>query len=175
MMKANVTWWTIILNGARCFTCHFECTTPPTNHIDTCLGCHVVTDLHARLGHADCATCHNGTPQTGNVEVSNCTTCHPLGRPDKCNLANFHDPDMNADCLSCHPECVGVFTTTTTTILSFPHYTDTCQQCHPATDLHAGQAIPIVQNVTTRIPRQGMWNRLTASSVIPLPVPGPVI
>ena len=124
--------------GASCFACHFECTTPPSRHIDTCLGCHVVTDLHARLGHAVCSTCHNGDPEAGNVEPSNCTTCHPLGRPDKCNLANLHDPDMNADCLSCHPECDGVFTTTTTTMLSYPHYTDTCEQCHLPTELHSG-------------------------------------
>ncbi len=159
-------------NGAHCFSCHFECTTPPTNHIDSCLGCHVVTELHARLGHANCATCHSGTPQTGNVAVSSCTTCHPLGRPDKCNLANFHDPVMNADCLSCHPECVGVFTTTTTTILSFPHYTNTCEECHTATDLHSGSGhISCEECHNGGIPQAG--NVEPASCIVCHPLAGP--
>ena len=149
-------------SGARCFSCHFECTTPPSNHIDICLGCHVDTDLHARLGHGECDTCHSGTPQIGNVDASSCTACHPLGRPDKCNLANFHDPDMNGDCLSCHPECVGVFTTTTTTILSFPHYTNTCEQCHTPTELHAELGHDnCAECHNGAYLRQEMWNQLT--------------
>ena len=36
-------------NNADCLICHFECDSPPSDHIESCITCHVVADLHARL------------------------------------------------------------------------------------------------------------------------------
>jgi len=132
--------------AAECLTCHLECgggpsTTTTTqiffHYTNTCEQCHTSTDLHAGLGHTNCAECHNGAPQVGNVEPGNCIVCHPLVGQGSCNLIEGHDPAFGAECLICHPECGGGPSTTTTTQL-FPHYTNTCEQCHAVTDLHAG-------------------------------------
>ena len=45
-------------NNADCLLCHFECDSPPSQHIETCITCHTSTDLHDRLGHSDCSQCH---------------------------------------------------------------------------------------------------------------------
>ena len=86
-------------------------------------------------GTADCIQCHG---HGGTVEPTDCMACHPLGDPGTCNLSNYHDPRMGTECFTCHTECTGVVTTTTTTIQTFPHYTNTCEQCHLPADLHAG-------------------------------------
>ena len=99
--------------------------------------CHTVTDLHAGAGHTNCTECHNGAPQTGNVEPANCIVCHPLAGPGSCDLIEGHDPGYAAECLTCHVECGGGPSTTTTTQV-FAHYTITCEECHTVTDLHAG-------------------------------------
>ena len=122
-------------SGADCTSCHFECTSPPARHIYFCLTCHVSDDLHDYPGHADCIKCHG---HGGTVGPDDCMACHPLGDPGTCNLSNYHDPRMGTECFTCHTECTGVVTTTTTTIQTFPHYTNTCEQCHLPADLHAG-------------------------------------
>jgi len=85
-------------------------------------GCHVAGDsedpeegtLHAL--HSNCTQCHEGTPELGNVYASSCIECHPFDDAGKCPLVNFHDPGKGATCLSCHPDCEGGETTTTTTV-----------------------------------------------------------
>ena len=131
--------------AAECLICHPECgggpsTTTTTqlfpHYTTTCEQCHTFTELHAVGGHSNCTICHNGAPQAGNVEPASCTVCHPLAGPGSCNLIEGHDPGLAAECLTCHPECGGGPSTTTTTQV-FAHYTITCEECHTFTELHA--------------------------------------
>ena len=134
-----------------CLNCHTNCvendttttvspnpttTTPPTNHIETCLQCHSTDDLHATTSHGSCGICHEGgTGQKGNVEPSACIACHPAGDPDKCGLVDEH----GSSCYTCHFECLDVTTTvgpeTTTTTAPTDHM-GTCITCHDPEDLH---------------------------------------
>ena len=116
-----------------CTACHFECTSPPDRHIDFCLGCHV-DDLHDYPGHSDCLKCHG---HGGPVEPTDCMVCHPLGDPGKCNLSNYHDPNMGAECFTCHTECEAG-PSTTTTILLWNHMQYNCLDCHVVDALHEG-------------------------------------
>ena len=121
-------------SGAQCSACHFECGTPPADHIDSCLACHVADNLHDYPGHSDCIQCHG---HGGPVEPNNCIICHPLGDPGKCNLSNYHDPNMGAECFTCHTECEAGPTTTTTS-LTYNHIANDCLTCHVVDTLHAG-------------------------------------
>ena len=86
---------------------------PPKSHIEICLSCHVVSDLHAIAAHSNCSQCHAGTPQKGNVSAEECIKCHPLAAPgDKCSLANINS--HGSSCLACHVKCADSITTTTT-------------------------------------------------------------
>ncbi len=58
-----------------------------------------------------CNTCHDVVGDTPSSSM--CIQCHPLGDPGQCQLVNFHDPGIGADCLVCH-DCDGETTTTTT-------------------------------------------------------------
>ena len=69
--------------------------------------------IHAVSSHTNCSSCHDGAPEAGNVNSSVCIVCHPTGDPGKCSLAGLHE--TFADCLTCHSDCDGGETTTTTT------------------------------------------------------------
>jgi hypothetical protein len=84
-------------------------TVPPKSHIDICITCHVVSNLHAQPAHSNCSVCHDGAPGKGNVTADKCVVCHPTGNPGKCNLVNSH----GSSCLDCHVKCAEGSTTTT--------------------------------------------------------------
>lgn len=131
-----------IKHGNSCLGCHSDCpgaettTTTPSpseGHMDMCVECHVMDDLHAIGSHSVCVRCHAGN----EVEVGACAVCHPVDDPGKCNLANNH----GSSCLTCHKECTGTSTTTTTS--PFEDHINTCLVCHLPDDLHA------IENHTT--------------------------
>jgi len=107
-----------ISHGSSCLECHDECVgatttttaSPYEEHLDVCLECHVVDDLHEKQGHNDCAKCHEGD----EVAVGKCIVCHPLGSPGKCSLVNDH----GSSCLDCHSYCSDSTTTTTAEVTS---------------------------------------------------------
>jgi len=70
--------------------------------------------IHSVSTHTACDSCHDGAFEAGNVFASACIVCHPLGDAGKCPLVEFHDPGKGAICLSCHTDCGGETTTTTT-------------------------------------------------------------
>ncbi len=123
-----------ISHGSACLGCHDECTGPSTtttvspfpNHIDTCLECHVVDDLHDVENHSNCNQCHKGDI----VEVGACVICHPTDDPGKCNLVNRY----HWTCLECHPDCAEPTTTTTESIFSGGGHISVCAVCHRESD-----------------------------------------
>ena len=123
-------------HGSACFECHTECTggetttttpSPSEGHIDMCIKCHVVDDLHAIGSHNTCTQCHSGD----KVGVGACAVCHPTDGPGKCRLVSGH----GSSCFTCHNECVGTPTTTTTS--PFEDHISMCLDCHIPDDLHA--------------------------------------
>ena len=123
-------------HGSACLECHAECTggettttttSPSEGHIDMCIECHVVDDLHAIGSHNTCTQCHSGN----EVGVGTCAVCHPTDGPGKCNLVSGH----GSSCFTCHNECVGTPTTTTTS--PFEDHISICLDCHMPDDLHA--------------------------------------
>ena len=144
-------------HGSSCNTCHTTCsggvttttipnqststtTAPPAyGHIDDCTGCHTVSDLHARQGHGDCSQCHDGTPQAGNVSPGNCVKCHPLGDAGKCNLIINH----GGSCLTCHSNCSGGITTTTT----IPNPPPSCSLTVDPESVRSGFLIPLFARI----------------------------
>ncbi|MEE8381634.1 MAG: CFI-box-CTERM domain-containing protein [Thermodesulfobacteriota bacterium] len=123
-----------ISHGSSCLGCHDECTGPSTtttvspfpNHIDTCLECHVVDDLHDVENHSNCNQCHKGDI----VEVGACVICHPTDDPGKCNLVNRY----HWTCLECHPDCAEPTTTTTESIFAGGGHISVCAVCHRESD-----------------------------------------
>ncbi len=114
--------------GTDCLVCHTNCreggttttTAPPLEHIEICLECHWLDDLHKRSGHRTCTQCHD-TTDGGEivkfyVEAGKCVVCHPMDGPGKCSLADLH----GTTCLKCHKECVDETVTTTTTTMVNP-------------------------------------------------------
>jgi hypothetical protein len=142
-------------HGNTCRTCHAVCaessttttsigsatTTAPPNysHIEDCLACHKVSDLHARQGHVTCTQCHEGTPQAGNVSPGKCITCHPLGNAGKCNLITNH----GSSCTACHTSCSGGGTTTST----IPNPPPTCTVTTNPASVRSGWFIPMFKQI----------------------------
>ena len=103
-------------HGSTCISCHTAsmCANPSGTHIDMCLNCHYVNDIHAKSAHQNCAICHSSVPKKGNVSPGDCVVCHPLSQSGKCNL--IQDSNHTNTCSTCHITCTGntVITTTTT-------------------------------------------------------------
>jgi hypothetical protein len=75
----------------------------------TCLVCH--EGLHDISAHSNCSACHDES-SSGSVNASVCVACHPSGNPGTCNLT-LTPEHACAGCLSCHSECPGEISTTT--------------------------------------------------------------
>lgn len=152
-------------DDTTCLSCHTECmegsttsTTSilPSEHLGVCLTCHLLGDLHEKIGHTDdCSQCHEGTPQTGNVETAACIVCHPAEDPGKCNLSNSH----GASCLSCHFECAPSTTTSSisssTTTEPPTGHTAACLECHLVDDIHAKDAHDTCTQCHDGTPQEG--------------------
>ncbi len=134
-----------------CLRCHYKClessvtttSVPASFHMGICLECHLTYDLHVNTGHhASCTDCHDGEPVAGNVKAYTCYVCHPIDDPDKCSLVDFHS---GASCSTCHAECAGDNSTTTTTNPPLTMHNGICAECHPTDDfpndaLHANES-----------------------------------
>ncbi len=118
MKKIGIGMFCVVLCLAVAFLFPNSGGTWPTVDQGGCLDCHGDNPfpdgaLHVIHDGQSCEICHLITGDT--PASSACIVCHPMGDPGECPLVDFHDPDMGADCLSCHDNCAPEETTTTTT------------------------------------------------------------
>ncbi len=118
MKKIGIGMFCVVLCLAVAFLFPNSGGTWPTVDQGGCLDCHGDNPfpdgaLHVIHDGQACDICHAESADT--PASSACIVCHPMGDPGECPLVDFHDPDMGADCLSCHDDCAPEETTTTTT------------------------------------------------------------
>jgi len=112
----------VIVCFAFCLTVAMmsPCALQSNEYVDSssqCLKCHVADygstdpdELHVKHLGSTCGSCHEiGDYQEGTVKAYKCAICHPK----KCASVTIHESERGADCLSCHVECQGGPTTTT--------------------------------------------------------------